>query len=63
MIHRLIDGGKEESYAGRLSRAGDEGDHDDKDVAKMHEGEEEEEAHMNVRAQDSSTNGQNRKSR
>lgn len=59
MIHRLIDGGKEESYAGRLSRAGDEGDHDDKDVAKMHE----EEAHMNVRAQDSSTNGQNRKSR
>lgn len=36
MIHRLIDGGKEESYAGRLSRAGDEGDQDDKNVAKMH---------------------------
>ena len=47
MIHRLIDGGKEESYAGHLSRAGDEEDHGDKDVAKMHE----EEAHMNVRTE------------
>ena len=35
MIHRLIDGEKEESFAGRLSRAGDEEDHGDNNIAKM----------------------------
>lgn len=34
--NRLIDGEKEESFSGRLSRAEDEADNGDKNVAKMH---------------------------
>lgn len=34
ITHRLIDGEKEESFAVRLSRAGDEENHSDKNIAK-----------------------------
>lgn len=34
ITHRLIDGEKEESFAVRLSRAGDEENHGDKNIAK-----------------------------
>ncbi len=34
ITHRLIDGEKEESFAVRLSRAGDEEHHGDKNIAK-----------------------------
>ena len=34
ITHRLIDGEKEESFAVRLSRAGDEENHGDKKIAK-----------------------------
>ena len=37
ITHRLIDGEKEESFAVRLSRAGDEENHSDKNIAKWND--------------------------